>query len=239
MPPNTVDDEILPPLQSRPTGIWAAFVRKLGLGPGPRRLPHDSVAFTSAFIALGAKMAVADGVAVKVEAQAFAKFLDVAPGQEANIRRLYDVARQDASGFEVYAGRLDALLGYEVVMKRDVLECLLYVACADGILHPAEDRFLLTVAFALQFSELEFAGIRAQFVYDAADPYVMLGLEHGASDSAVKARYRKLVAEHHPDKLIAAGATDALVKAANAKLAAINSAHESILKERASAMAST
>ena len=241
MPRSPLDDDILTVPQSKTVGFWAALINRLGIGQRPqRRLPHDSAAFTSAFIALGAKMAMADGVAVKAEAQAFAKFLEVTPGQEANIRRLYDLARQETAGFEVYAARLDTLLGDQIAMKRDVLECLLYVACADGVLHPAEDRFLMTVARALQFSDPEFLSIRAQFVYDAGDPYVLLGVDHTASDAVLKAHYRKLVAQNHPDTLIAAGATAAIIKAANAKLAAINAAYEQILKDRAArAMAET
>lgn len=237
MPLNTLDDAIATRKRSGVNGFWTGLLNRLGLGAPPqRRLPHDSVAFTSAFVALGAKMAMADGVAVKAEAQAFEKFLEVAPGQEPNIQRLYDLARQDASGFEVYAARINTLLADQPGMKRDVLDCLLYVACADGVLHPAEDKFLKTVAREFGFSDLEFASIRALFVHDADSPYALLGIDPSASDLALKAHYRQLVAKHHPDKLIAVGAQPAVIKAANAKLATINAAYEAILKERASRM---
>ncbi len=53
-----------------------------------------------------------------------------------------------------------------------------------------------------------------------------------ATDAEIKARYRAVVAEIHPDRLMAAGAPAAVIKAATAKLAAINVAHEAILAER-------
>jgi DnaJ like chaperone protein len=207
MPLNTLDDALSARRRSGGNGFWSGLLQKFGLGSSPqRRLPHDSVAFTSAFVALGAKMAMADGVAVKAEATAFAKFLEVAPGQEQHVQRLYDLARQDVSGFELYAARINDLLSDEPGMKRDVLECLLYVACADGMLHPAEDKFLKTVAHEFGYSELEFHAIRALFVHDAGSPYSILGIKPDASDLELKSHYRKLVIEHHPDRLIAAGA---------------------------------
>ena len=237
MPLNTLDDAISTRRRSSSGGFWSGLLQKFGFGPAPaRRLPHDSVAFTSAFVALGAKMAMADGVAVKAEAAAFAKFLEVTPGQEPNIQRLYDLARQDATGFEHYAARINDLLSDQPDMKRDVLECLLYIACADGVLHPAEDRFLTTVATAFGFNAPEFASIRALFVHDADSPYVIIGADPGFSDGQLKAQYRRLVAEYHPDKQIAAGAPPAVIKAATVKLSSINAAYEAIVKERASRM---
>jgi DnaJ like chaperone protein len=221
-------------------GFWAGLKEKLGLkAVAVRRLPHDSAAFTSAFVALGAKMAMADGVAVKIEAQAFEKFLEVAPGEEANVRHLYDLARQDMTGFEAYAARVNTLLEGQAELKRDVLECLLYVACADGILHPAEDRFLRVVATEFDIPDLEFLSLRALYIHDGASPYTVLGVDPASSNAALKARYRKLVSEHHPDRLIAEGAPAPVIKAATAKLAAITSAYDAITRERASRLATT
>lgn len=194
--------------------------------------PIPSAQFTSAFVALAAKMAKADGVAVAVEWEALEKFLDVPAAEIPNIRRFYDQAKADLAGAESYIERIAAMLGEDAALKRDVLECLMFVACADGVLHPAEDIFLLEVATAFGMSQADFRSIRAMFVEVADDPYVVLGLKPDAKDADIKAKYRKLVAQNHPDRLIAAGAPATIVKAATAKLAAINAAHEAILKER-------
>jgi DnaJ like chaperone protein len=118
-----------------------------------------------------------------------------------------------------------------------VLECLIYVACSDGVLHPAEDEFLRIVADKFGVSPADFRKMRAMFVRDADNPYEILDLPPDATDSQVKSRYRALVAELHPDRLIAAGAEPPLIKAATAKLATINAAYEAILAERVKGLA--
>jgi DnaJ like chaperone protein len=199
---------------------------------GARRVPQQRPAFTTAFVALAAKMAAADGVAVHVEAEAFERFLEVDPGERDKVKRLYDLAKQDSAGYEIYAERIGSLLASDPQLRRDVLECLICVACSDGILHPAEDGFLHVVSRHFGFSEAEWRQVRALFVHEAGNPYEILGLEPGVSDVMLKARYRKLVSELHPDRLVASGAPPVKVKAANAKLATINEAYDVIVAER-------
>nr|HML44456.1 DnaJ family molecular chaperone [Hyphomicrobium zavarzinii] len=121
------------------------------------------------------------------------------------------------------------MLKDEPDLKINVLECLLMIACADGILHPAEETFLRTVGEAFGISCDEFKKLRAPFVRDMDNPYDVLGLEPTASRHAVRARYLELVQRFHPDRLTARGAQAALIKAATVKLAAINAAYEAIV----------
>lgn len=176
-------------------------------------------------------MAKADGVAVAVEKEAFEAFLEVEGAELANVRRLFDLAKEDTSGFESYAEHIADELHGDHELKGRVLECLIYIACSDGILHPAEDAFLHTVAARFGLSEDEWTQMRAQFVHDPSGPFAVLGLPPAASRAEVKARYRALVSETHPDRLAATGAPPAIVKAANAKLAAINAAYDAIMRK--------
>jgi DnaJ like chaperone protein len=189
---------------------------------------HQTAAFSAAVIALAAKMAKADGVAVKVECQTFERFFEPAPREVARIRRLYRLASQDTAGFEAYAESVARMLKGEHDLKVNVLECLLMIACADGILHPAEEAFLRTVGHVFGISCDEFKRIRAPFVRDMSNPYDVLGLAPDASHQEVRRRYIELVQRFHPDRLTARGAQAALIKAATVKLAAINAAYEAI-----------
>ncbi len=62
---------------------------------------------------------------------------------------------------------------------------------------------------------------------------MVLGLMPGASKDEVRRVYRRLVAEHHPDRLIAKGVPEELLAVATARMAAINHAYAQILKPRA------
>jgi DnaJ like chaperone protein len=62
------------------------------------------------------------------------------------------------------------------------------------------------------------------------DPYVVLGIERSADDRAVKRAYRKLISEHHPDRL--GDLPEAMRKQAEARASEINAAYERIKAER-------
>lgn len=208
-------------------GRWPTLAALVRPKPG-----YQTAAFSAAVIALAAKMAKADGVAVRVECETFERFFEPAPDEVARIRRLYALASQDTAGFESYAESISRMLADAPDLKINVLECLLMIACADGVLHPAEEAFLRTVGKAFGVSCDEFKRIRAQFVSDMDNPYDILGVEASASHSEVRSRYLELVQRLHPDRLIARGAQAALVKAATVKLAAVNAAYEAIMVER-------
>src|SRR5262245_50105858 len=194
--------------------------------------PQKSVAFTIAVIALSAKMAKADGVVSPLELEAFENVFSFAPDEAANVERLFDLAKQDVAGYETYADQIAALLKDDRKLLQHVLEGLMYVAAADGVLHPQEDQFLASVANRFGFSDSEYRFFRARFVADNANPYDALRLTPDASDAEVKAQYRKLVRDNHPDRLMANGVPAEFIELANRKLAAINEAYDTIARER-------
>ena len=56
--------------------------------------------------------------------------------------------------------------------------------------------------------------------------YAALGIDNTASDADIKRRYRKLMSEHHPDKLVAEGVPDELLKVATARAQEITAAYD-------------
>jgi DnaJ like chaperone protein len=221
-------------LRAALAALWA----RLGLDRLRARTPaHRTVAFTIAVTTLAAKMAKADGVALPVEAAAFERMFQIPPGEETNLKRLYHLATKDVAGYEIYAGKIARMLKDEPELLQSVLESLFHIAAADGVLHPAEDEFLETVAQTFGLSRLEYLTIRASFVHDPASPYAILGVQPDISDADLKVRYRALVREHHPDKLAANGVPPEFRCVADRRLAAINAAYDAILKERAGAQA--
>ena len=199
-------------------------------------LDRDSdpgVTFTIAIIALAGKMAKADGVASEQEFEIFAKVFVMPPEEEANVRRIFNLARRDMAGFEHYAGQIASLFRGNPAVLEDVLDGLFEIAKADGVLHPCEARFLERVAEIFGFAPNEYRRIRAShFAPELTDPYVILGLSYVADDEELKQTYRRLVRENHPDSLIARGVPAEFIRLATDKLAAINTAYEKIRAER-------
>jgi DnaJ like chaperone protein len=206
--------------------IWTA------IGGSSDAEGRSGIAFTIAVVSLCAKMAKADGVVVPSETEMFERHFHVPADEIANIRRLYDLAKQDVAGFEAYAERIARLLSDEPALLSDVLETLFHIATADGIVHVAEEAFLKVVAEKFGITGREYRRLRALFVRDPESPYEVLGATPADSDATIKARYRQLVLEHHPDRLIAHGVPEAFAGIAESKLATINAAWDAIRKER-------
>ena len=199
----------------------------LAAGPAEKK-----VAFTIALIALCAKLSKADGVTLRIEAEAFEQVYHVPESERANVRRLFDLAKQDVAGFESYARKIARLLADEPELKRNVVQALFHVALADGVLHEAEEACLWYVAERFGFSRQEYRAIRALCINDPGDPYVVLGLTPDSSDEDVKRAYRRLVRQYHPDTMIAAGVPQEFAEIANSQIRAINAAYETISDER-------
>lgn len=199
-----------------------------------RATPDRTVAFAIAVIALGAKMAKADGQVTKDEVVAFREVFVIPAAEEANAARVFNLARQDVAGYDIYARRIKAMYGDDVRPLRDLLEGLFHIALADGLYHPKEDDFLQNVAAIFGFDERRFRGIRAQFVDEAErDPYDVLGVEPSASKDEIRAAWRQLVRDTHPDQMMARGVPEEAVKLAERRMVAINRAWEEIQGNRA------
>ena len=60
----------------------------------------------------------------------------------------------------------------------------------------------------------------------------MLGLAPNADADEIRRVYRVLVAEHHPDRLIAKGVPEDLIDVATARMKVINLAYQALTKPR-------
>ncbi|WP_417277961.1 TerB family tellurite resistance protein [Celeribacter sp.] len=196
--------------------------------------PDRRVGFAIAVIALGAKMAKADGQVTRDEVTAFREVFQIAPEDEAAAARVFNLARQDVAGFEDYAKSVKKMYGTECRPLMDIMDGLFHIAMADGEYHPGEDAFLIRVAEIFDIEDRAFRVLRARYVPDAVrDPYDVLGVEPSASLAEIKSAYRALVRETHPDRMIARGVPEEAVQLASDRLVEINAAWEEISAERA------
>ncbi|MFN4143747.1 TerB family tellurite resistance protein [Aestuariivirga sp.] len=208
-------------------GFLQAIVTR---NPGP---PEKSVAFTIGMIALGAKMAKADGVVTEDEIAAFKQVFHIPDEELSAVARVFNLAKQDTAGFETYARQIARLFDAQHEVLEDVLDGLFHIAKADNAYHPGEHGFLGQVAEIFGFSPQDFARIRARHVGLADDPWLILGLPHDAGEEEIRRRYRELVREYHPDRHIAAGVPEEMIEIATERLQKVNEAYGRIMKERA------
>jgi len=193
----------------------------------------NRIAFTIGVIALGAKMAKADGYVSREEVDAFKQVFDVPPDELANVARIFDLARQDVAGYEQYARQIAGMFKTKPRVLEDLLDGLFFIAKADNVFHPKEEEFLHSVATIFGFKQADWVRIKAGHVgADAADPHAILGVSHNVTDAVLKQTYRRLVRENHPDLLVAQGLPEEFIMVANAKIATINDAYDKIAKQR-------
>jgi DnaJ like chaperone protein len=198
-----------------------------------QRQAQRQVAFTMGVIALGAKMAKADGHVSPDEVRAFKEVFRVPEEEMRNVARVFDLAKQDVAGYDAYARQLADLFADDPPLLVAVLEGLFHIASADRTLHEKEDAFLADVAHHFHIPPAQYARIRARFVGETKeDPYAVLGIARDASDADVQRRWKKLVIENHPDKAIARGVPPEFVRIATEKLAGINAAYDAVKRER-------
>ena len=198
--------------------------------------PEDatkSVAFTIATIALGAKMAKADGVVTRDEVDAFKRVFRVPPEDVKDVSRVFDQARKDSRGFEPYARQIAGMFADNPAVLEELLYCLTLIARADGVMHPEEVKYLRSVADIFGLDDHAFERItEVSGDLDTSDPYKILGVSRDMTNDEIKSAYRSLVRENHPDKLIADGLPEELIDVATEKLAAINDAFDKVSTER-------
>jgi DnaJ like chaperone protein len=185
--------------------------------------------YTKSVVNLAAKLAKADGPVTRVEIDAFKRQFSIADKHMTVIGWWFNEARKNPDGFEQYATTLAAEFEREPRVLADVLEALHHIALADGRLHPAEKEFLETVAVIFGVADRPFVEDSADLV---DDPHLLLGVEATASMAEIKAAWRRLAREHHPDTLTAKGMPPDYIELATRKMAAINNAYDRIRAER-------
>ena len=127
------------------------------------------------------------------------------------------------------------------------LEIQIQVALADGSMHPAEWEILEEICRNLGVSQATLRRLREMMEAgfgrsgyhpgqtsqtSIQDAYKILGVDASISDADLKKTYRRLMSQHHPDKLVAKGLPDEMVQDATEKTQQIKEAYEIIKASR-------
>lgn len=130
-----------------------------------------------------------------------------------------------------------------------LLDLLLEIVFAEGQLAPEKLAIVHRLCATLGVHEQELAALAAMRGYGfghagggyrqsqppgsappGKDPYAVLGITRQASEREIKTAYRRLMSQHHPDKL--GDVPEALKRRAEERAVEINAAYEKIRAER-------
>ncbi len=81
-------------------------------------------------------------------------------------------------------------------------------------------------------AQQHYSGTSSQSRASISDAYTVLGVDSSASDADIKKAYRRLMSQHHPDKLIAKGLPEEMLKLATEKSQEIRAAYDQIREAR-------
>ncbi len=136
-------------------------------------------------------------------------------------------------------------LGLQMNLRRMFMEIEIMAAYADGVMHPKEKELLLKVSSLIGFSRAQYnqlesmiqarfnaGGISPQAGPTVKDAYSILNVDKNSTDAEVKKAYRRLMSQHHPDKLVAKGLPEEMMKMAAQRTHEIKQAYETIKEQR-------
>ncbi len=194
--------------------------------------PEKTVGFTIAVIALSAKMAKADGIVTSEEIRAFRQVFYIPKNEEKNASMIFNLARKDVAGFEIYAKKVNKMLYSNTRILEELLEGLLHIATSDGMYHPAENKYIETVAKIFKIDQNKLSMIKSIYLpNEKFNPFLILGANPNWEISKIKEKWKNLVRECHPDKYLIRGLPSEAAILANSRLSKINHAWETIKKQ--------
>ena len=176
--------------------------------------------------------------------------------------KLFNEGKQDNFDAEALVLQFRQECQRRTSLYRMFVEILIQAALADGVMSKDEEAALIKVAAVLGFSEYAFKQLemlvrfsmgvdqpdgadtghshgqrRQRAPVDSSrlsvnDAYKVLGVESSDDKATVKRAYRRLMSQHHPDKLVAKGLPDEMIKLATDKTQHIQKAYERVKESK-------
>jgi len=213
---------------------------------GSNRKKQANVDEAKFLVSLLAKVAKSDGRVSELEARLITQVLDdlsqkvsgvsgvreylkeVYNSQKENVDNAYETARNYKSAFN---------LNYDICVAR--LTFFLNLAYIDGEFNASEQAVIRNIAYGfgidkdtldeIIFKFDSFYGSRFEANPDEMvqekDAFEVLGLSKNVSLEEVKARYKELVRQYHPDILMGRGESKEVIERSTKKLQEINEAY--------------
>jgi len=207
--------------------------------------------FTATFSVMG-HIAKADGKVTKDEirmAEAVMNHMGLDADVRESAKRLFNEGKSDDFPLDDILDQFKQELRRRSNLLQMFLEIQLQAAYADGVLDVAEEQLLLHICHRLGVPESQFrrleemlkvgfgqagyqGGVQPARTRSIEDAYTILGVDSSATDAEVKKAYRRLMSQHHPDKLVARGLPEQMIRDATEKTQQIKDAYEQVKQSR-------
>ncbi|MFT7373879.1 MAG: DnaJ like chaperone protein [Oleiphilaceae bacterium] len=233
-------------------GLKGLDTVNLGLG-GADQERIQAAFFTATFSVMG-RVAKSDGVVSATEIQVARQTMDKMQLNEEQKRaaiNLFNQGKENDFDLQSVLEQFRQECGRRTDLLRIFMEIQLSTALADNELHPEEQKLLLSVAELLGFKRRHFEELLAMMTaqqrhsqFGGNHPsnktdeqiieqaYKILGMTSDCTDAELKKAYRRLISQHHPDKLVSKGLPEEMMKIATEKTREIKDAYEQIKHHR-------
>lgn len=220
------------------------------LGFGSSKLDQVKTEFFKATFSVMGHLARADGVVTELEIKMASRLMDemhLSKEQRVLAIDLFRAGKRSDFNLDLTLRNLMMACGWRYDLLQIFMEIQFQAAYADGDIKLQEKEMLMYLCQKLNFSKTDYNRFEALYSYKysgfnnrqrTADnhnftsslekAYKILGVENDISESALKKVYRKLISQHHPDKLISKGLPEEMLKIATEKTQEIKSAYEQI-----------
>ncbi|MDH5546689.1 MAG: co-chaperone DjlA [Gammaproteobacteria bacterium] len=211
--------------------------------------PHhvQEIFFKTSFQVMG-HLAKADGRVSEAEiamANQVMQQMRLDETQQVRAREFFREGKADDYDLDFALDQLKYVIWRRSNLIAMFLEIQIATALADGKIEESERDILTKIGLRLGLSPFEINRIlkmvEAQQHYGRGqdrsapsidDAYQVLGVDKEASDGEVKRAYRKLINQHHPDKLVSKGLPEEMMEMAKEKTQEIQKAYEQVMKTR-------
>jgi DnaJ like chaperone protein len=223
--------------------------------PGGANQERIQASFFAATFSIMGHLAKADGVVSKTEIEVARQTMEKMQLSDEQKQAAMNLFNQGKAADFDYLAAIDQLkkeCGRRTNLLRMFMEIQLTTALADNDLHANEQSLLLEIAKHLGFQRRQFEQILAMMTAQQRyahfghsqtseksekqavnEAYNVLGMKDDCNDAELKKAYRKLISQHHPDKLVSKGLPEEMMKIATEKTREIKDAYERIKKYRA------
>lgn len=241
-------------------GIWIGHSFDRGVNQDFGRIfdtpdPAETqrVFFESSFSVMG-HIAKADGVVSKMEIAAAEKvMLSLGLSEEKRSEAIcaFNLGKSNQFDLDSCLQDLMAHCLRKPSLIQMFLEIQILAATADGSVNQAEMQILYKIGQTFRIPRfqidrlVDMVAAQQSFHRDSrtgqySDPsaptldqaYQVLGISSEANKQQVKRAYRKLMSQHHPDKLVSRGMPEEMVKVATEKSQEIQAAYEMVKKHQ-------